>query len=415
MILLGVWSVPGGSWQNPRVLDPQADALCERILRSGSGGFAGRSIAEIRRHGLDLAGTWSLDDLGLGLISHLSRAGASTLDEVAESLDLPRSEVRAGLAGLRRGGFVRAKERPRGEEWSAVISGRGRGHGDAAGALAALAGAGEVPGRAPEPGSRRDVAIGDGVTVRIYVPDSGDAGDGALLPVVLFFHGGAFVSGTLDGYDCICESVVELVGALVVSVGYRLVPEHPFPAAVDDARAALRWLTGHADEIGADRSRIAVMGDSAGACLATVLALLARREGADRPVFQVLLYPTIDATMSSPSMVEHAYAPLYSADDVVWMYEQYAAPADDWRGSPLGCDDLRGSPPALIVNAEVDPVRDDGARYAERLREAGVDVVHEEFAGMMHGFYEFAPTLDGASRARELVADALTRAFGLDR
>lgn len=389
-------------------LDAQAADLCARIRSAGSGAFAGRTVAEIRRTGLELAGTWSLGDTSLGIVAHLSRTDGADTAEVAGALGVPEPVAVACLDALRKGGFVRGRRGPDGTtRWTALISGRRRSRGGADGALASLLGDGAPTPTVPDPGARGDLPVGEGVTVRVYRPDVATP-----TPVVVFVHGGAWVSGTLDAYDNICESMVELAGCVVVSVGYRLAPEHPFPGPLDDTVAALRWVVDRAEELGGDRDRIAVMGDSAGGNLATVAALTAVREGWCVPRLQVLLYPVLDATLASPSVVEHAEAPLFTRADAAWMYEQYGGPPDDWRVSPLAATDLVGAPPALVVVAEVDPVRDDGVRYAEALTAAGVPATVEVFAGMMHGFFAFAPALAAASAARELVAAALRRAFG---
>jgi acetyl esterase len=387
-------------------LDAQADALCERIQRAGSGTFAGRTVAEVRRAGLELAGTWSLHDDDLAIVSYLSRNGDADVETVATAVGLPVSLTRAHLEGLRRGGFARMRERPGlAPQWSAVIGGRRRAR-QADGALAALVDR-PPPGLQPEPGGRRDVDLGDGVAVRIYRPAAPDG----VVPLLLFIHGGAFVSGTLDDYDNICESMADLAGCVVISLDYRLAPEHPFPAAVEDAQRALRWVLEQAPALGGDARRLAVMGDSAGGNLATVAATIAGVEGWCHPVLQVLLYPVLDAALASPSVEQHAAAPLFSRADMEWMYGHYGVPADDWRASPLAAQDLTGAPPTLVITADVDPARDDGLRYAERLRAAGVDVDAMNYEGMMHGFFAFAPALDKASDARARVAAALRQRF----
>jgi acetyl esterase len=392
-------------------LDPQADTLCERILRSGGGAFAGKTVAEVRHAGLELAGTWSLGDDDLGVVAHLSRRGPEEAESVATALGMTISETRARLEGLRRGGYVRARvtdgQSPR---WSAVISGQARGHGDAGGGLAALLGHLDEQSPRSSASSRRTVDIGGGVSVRIYTP----ASTAADLPLVYFVHGGAWVSGTLDAYDNICDSMAELADCVVVSLDYRLAPEHPFPAGLDDAVAGLRWVVDQATSFGADPTRIAVMGDSAGGNLVTVAATIASQEGWCQSVLQVLLYPVLDVNMASPSVEEHAFAPLFSKADMEWMFDHYKGPADDWRASPLSAVDLTGAPPALVITADIDPVRDDGHRYVELLRSSGVWAIGENYEGMMHGFFAFAPTLDAATQARQRVASELRRVFGTD-
>lgn len=398
-----------GPWQTTSVtLDPQAAALCDRIRRAGGGGFAGRTVAEIRRTGLALSGTWSLDDHSLGVVAQLSRTDGATAATIAGALGLSPETVTECLDDLRRGGYVRVREAPDGSKrWSSLITGQRRRGGEASAALFQLLGDDDTSG-ASDP--TRDIDVREGVVLRIYRPEHHPRHES--LPVVVFVHGGAWVSGTLDSYDNTCSSMVELADCIVVSVEYRLAPEHPFPAQVDDSLAALGWVIEHITEIGGDPRRIAVMGDSAGGNLATVIALIAAGEGWFRAVLQVLLYPVLDPRMESPSVVEHADAPLFNRADLEWMYEQYRAPADDWRASPLAAPDLSGAPPTLIVVAGIDPVRDDGVRYGARLAEAGIAVDVEVFPTMMHGFFALAPALTEASRARELVADALRRAFG---
>lgn len=389
-------------------LDPQAAALCERIRRAGGGGFAGRTVAEIRRTGLALSGTWSLDHQRLGVVAQLSRTDGATTASLAAALGLSPELVAQCLDDLRRGGYVRARETPDGTtRWSSLISGQRRQGGEASAALFQL-----LSDDNPTADSElmRDISVREGVTLRVYRPDRRE--ESGPLPVVVFVHGGAWVSGTLDSYDNTCTSVAELAECLVVSVEYRLAPEHPFPVPVEDALDGLRWTVEHVAELGGDPRRIAVMGDSAGGNLTTVIAMVAASEGWFHAALQVLLYPVLDAEMRSPSVAEHADAPLFNRADLEWMYEQYGGPADDWRASPLAATDLAVAPPTLIVVAGVDPVRDDGIRFGARLAEAGITVDVEVFPTMMHGFFALAPALSEASRARELVAAALRRAFG---
>lgn len=388
-------------------VDPAAAALCERIRRAGSGVFAGRTVAEVRRAGLDLAGTWSLGEVDLAIVTHLARGGEQDLDRLASSVGLPAPAAKARLEALRSGGFVRQRERAGvAPQWSSVISGRRRRrHAD--GALSLLLDR-PADGLLPEPGGRSNVDLGDGVGARVYRSSSAPSP----APIVLFVHGGAFVSGTLDSYDNICDAMAELADCIVVSLDYRLAPEYPFPSPVLDTIAGLRWVVDHAAALGGDPTWIAIMGDSAGGNLATVAATTAAREGWCHAVLQVLLYPVLDVSMTSPSVEEHATAPLFSKADLAWMYEHYGAPQSDWRASPLVADNLAGVPPALIVTADVDPVRDDGRRYADLLAASGVDVSLVNVEGMMHGFFAFAPALDQATDARRLVADELRRRFG---
>jgi acetyl esterase len=205
---------------------------------------------------------------------------------------------------------------------------------------------------------------------------------------VVYFHGGGFVFGDLRGGDWICGTVARDVGAIVVSVDYRLAPKHPFPAGVDDCFAALVWAAAHTDELGADAGRIGLMGESAGGNLAAVVALMAR--DADGPVVrhQSLLYPVTGA-YGSESRRANADAFILTAADMSKFDELYAGDRNDWRVSPLAAPSLAGLPPALIVVAGHDPLHDDGVQYADALRAAGIDAQLIDYPAMPHGFLNF--------------------------
>jgi acetyl esterase len=224
----------------------------------------------------------------------------------------------------------------------------------------------------------------DGVPVRVYTPRSA----GVDRPVVVYYHGGGFVFGDLRGGDWICGTVAERLDAIVVSVGYRLAPKHPFPAAVDDSTAALLWVTDHAHELGADRARIGVMGDSAGGTLAAVAAITARDAGRPAIRHQALLYPSVGATGTASREV-NADASILTAADMQRFGELYAGDPEDWRVSPLRAQTLAGLPPALIVVAGHDPLHDDGVLYGEALRAAGVPAELVDYPAMPHGFLSF--------------------------
>jgi acetyl esterase len=207
----------------------------------------------------------------------------------------------------------------------------------------------------------------------------------------------------------VCRLLCRDVGAVVVSVDYRLGPEHVFPAAVEDTYAALRWVAGHIDEYGGDPARVAVAGDSAGANLAAVCAQLARADGV-RLAAQLLVYPPVDLLGDYPSRVENASGYFLSYADMQWFAEHYigmseddprvAGLARDPRVSPLLADSLEGLPPAVVATAEFDPLRDEGNAYAAALEKAGVRVEHREFAGLIHGFYgmeAFSPAVAEAT------------------
>lgn len=244
--------------------------------------------------------------------------------------------------------------------------------------------------------------------VRIYRPSAS-----ASLPVLVYFHGGGWVMGGLDSHDATCRQLAVDVGCVVVSADYRLAPEHPFPAAIDDAMTATSWVAEHASEIGGDRSRIAVAGDSAGGNLAAVVAQLTH-EDALPLVFQLLVYPVIDRRLDRPSMIDNATGFLLERSDMEWFWSLYdpdGTAAHDRRAVPLDAPDLQGLPPALVITAEHDPLRDEGEEYGARLRAAGVPVTVSRYAGVFHGFFAMQGLLDAATAAMAEAAGALRSAF----
>jgi acetyl esterase len=250
------------------------------------------------------------------------------------------------------------------------------------------------------------------VPARVYRPEV----DGAV-PTVVFLHGGGFVIGDLDTHDDHCHLIAAEVGAVVLSVDYRLAPEHPWPAGLDDCLAATRWALAHVDELGGDPARVAVAGDSAGGNLSAAVALELR--GVDGPhlAAQLLLYPATDFQDESahPSREENAKGYLLTADDMAWFGEQYVPEGADRRDprlSVLAAPDLSGLPPAVVATAEYDPLRDEGEAYAAALAAAGVPVVQRRFDGLIHGFFGLGPLSPAADRAnRQLCAD-LKRLLG---
>jgi acetyl esterase len=231
----------------------------------------------------------------------------------------------------------------------------------------------------------------DGIPIRIYTPPvtsrtvHGAAGP---RPLIVYFHGGGFVFGDLRGGDWICGSVSDGVGAIVVSVEYRLAPKHPFPAGVEDCYAGLVWASRHAEELGADASRVGVMGESAGGNLAAVVALMARDGDGPSIRHQALLYPAIGTTHTE-SRRANADAFILTGADMRLFDEYYAADAADWRYAPILAESLAGLPPAIIEVGEHDPLHDDGVLYADALRAAGVAVKLVNFPAMPHGFLNF--------------------------
>ena len=261
----------------------------------------------------------------------------------------------------------------------------------------------------PVPVARTQDLDADGVPVRLYWPEG--AADGPL-PVLLWIHGGGMVMGSLDGYDPVVRSVCAATGCLVVSVDYRLAPENPFPAQVDDTLAVARWLRASIADRGGDPDRMVVAGDSAGGTLSAVLGH--QLHGVFR--LQVLLYPMTDLTMSQPSIDENAERDLLTRNACEYFRSQYVGDHADYKdplASPLFADDvqLAGAPPALVITAELDPLRDEGEAYATRLREAGVPVEHVRFDGMIHAFFVFGAMIPAAREALDLVAEAVRKAI----
>jgi acetyl esterase len=224
---------------------------------------------------------------------------------------------------------------------------------------------------------------------RVYRPE----GSGPV-PTVLFIHGGGFVIGDIDTHDNQCRTICRDVGAVVLSVGYRLAPEAPFPAAVEDCVAALSWTAEHISELGDDPGRLAIAGDSAGGNLAAVTALHARDAGGPALAAQLLIYPGTDFR-------EGTRYPSRAAEDMRWFSGHYVGGADpeDPRLSPIASDSLAGLPPAVLVTAEFDPLRDEGEAYARALEQAGVPVTHMRYDGLIHGFFDLAPLSPAAAEA----------------
>ena len=247
-------------------------------------------------------------------------------------------------------------------------------------------------------------AGGREIAVRVYRP----AGAKGTLPVVVYFHGGGFVMGTLDTHDPYCRGLATEAGVMVVSVDYRLAPEHKFPAGVEDSLAATEWVLAHAGELGGDMARVFVGGDSAGATLATVVALLLRDRGeAGRLAGQILLYPVAGyCDSATASYVEMSAGYGLTRKGMEWLWGHYLndkREAGDFRAAPLMASSLAGLPRAFLVTAEYDVLRDEGQAYARRLEEAGVDVTHVFAEGMNHGFAASPNEFPFLPQAKELL------------
>jgi len=273
------------------------------------------------------------------------------------------------------------------------------------------------PMGAPEPvahiENRSIPGLAGEIPIRIYRP----AAD-APLPAVVFFHGGGWVVGDLDTHDAVCRVLSNAARCVVVSVDYRLAPEHRFPAGPDDCYAAAAWTADNAAAIGADPSRLAVAGTSAGGTLAAVVAMMARDRRGPRLACQVLWYPVTDAAMDTPSQRNFATGNYYflSRADMEWFWSHYLSAESD-RANPYCCPgvakDLSGLPAALIVTAEYDPLRDEAEEYAARLKRAGVAVKCTRYAGVTHGFTGMAPILDKGRQSIIEAATVLHEAFGV--
>jgi acetyl esterase len=244
------------------------------------------------------------------------------------------------------------------------------------------------------------------IPLRLYRPADG------VLPGFVFFHGGGWVVGDLDTHDVVCRQIARATRVVVIAVDYRLAPEHRFPCAVDDAWSATTWIAAHTNDLGIDAKRIAVGGDSAGAGLAAVVALMARDSRKLRLALQVLVYPVVDLRAESASYSNYAEGYLLTRAAMQWYIAQYAPTPEainDWHGSPLLAPWVHGVAPAVIIAAELDPLVDEGEAYARRLKGARVPVEYHRVDGMIHGFLTMGGKVDAANHAIELMASALRR------
>jgi len=276
---------------------------------------------------------------------------------------------------------------------------------------AARAAADRLGGAVEEVGAAVDASVptpaGD-VPVRLYRPL--DAGGEQALAGVVYLHGGGWVTCDLETHDRLCRTLANRSGAALLAVDFRRAPEHPFPAAVDDGLAALGWARTHAAELGLDPARLAVAGDSAGGNLAAVIARRDRDAGGSPPLaLQVLLVPITDGAMDTPSYRENGDGLYLTRAGMGWYWDHYLGGADPLHpdASPLRAADLRGLPPALVLTAEYDPLRDEGEAYAERLRAASVPVRTRRVPGMVHGFLRWGGAVDAAAEALDEVARAI--------
>ena len=260
----------------------------------------------------------------------------------------------------------------------------------------------------PEPppiGAVQDLATDAGLPLRLYRPP-----DAARPPVLVYLHGGGWTIGDLDTHDVLCRQLCAAAGVAVLSVHYRLAPEARFPAAVDDALAATRWLQQQAGALGLDGTRIAIGGDSAGGNLAAAVCLLMRDAGDAAALVQILIYPATDQRAIAPSHSANAQGYLLTKDSIAYYWGHYGGPgadATDWRASPLLAPDHRQLPPALVLTAGYDPLRDEGRQYADALSAAGNRVQYICFERQVHGFITMGRVIDEANTAVALCAAVL--------
>ena len=280
---------------------------------------------------------------------------------------------------------------------------------DDARALSAVMGAMDDP---PEVAAVEDRVIpgpaGD-LPVRIYTPDAPSP-----RPVVAFFHGGGFVICSVETHDGLARRLANALGAVVVSVEYRLAPEARCPAAAEDCYAATQWIHEHATELGADPARLMVAGDSAGGNLAAVVSLMAREQGGPPITSQVLVYPVIDAACDAPSYTENAEGYFLTAPGMHWFWAHYLGPDGDGthqNASPIRASDLSGLPPAVVITAEFDPLRDEGEAYAAALQAAGGSATAKRYDGMIHGFIQLGGVIDRTNELMDDCARALRTAL----
>ena len=274
--------------------------------------------------------------------------------------------------------------------------------------MSAMAGEPEPVGKVED----REIPGPEGtIPVRIYTPE----GKGPF-PVLVFFHGGGWVIGNIESHDAVCRTLTNTAGCITVSVDYRLAPEYKFPAAPEDCYAATKWVAEKAATFNGDAARVAVGGDSAGGNLAAVVSLMARDRGGPSLVYQLLIYPATDYYLpGTPSVEENAEGYMLTRNDMIWFLGHYMSSEADIKHPyifPLRAEDLSGLPPAMVITAEYDPLRDEGETYAVRLEQAGVTVQATRYHGTIHGFISLAAMIDLGKQALADAAAGLRSAFG---
>ncbi len=248
----------------------------------------------------------------------------------------------------------------------------------------------------------------NGIPVRVY-----KMSEAPEQPAVVFFHGGGWVIGDLETHDGVCRQLANAADCTVIAVDYRLAPENPYPASIDDCYSATQWVAANAADLGINADRMAVAGDSAGGNLAACVSLKARDNAGPAICYQLLIYPVTDATMSAVSYEENKEGYMLTRDSMEWFWAAYTAGdhQDDPYASPLAATDLTKLPPACVITAEFDPLRDEGEQYASALSASSVAVDVQRFDGMIHGFFGMTDILEGARQAMKLASSKLKTSF----
>ena len=269
-----------------------------------------------------------------------------------------------------------------------------------------------VRGDPPEPHSIENIDIPgkDGkIAAWAYRPS-----ESKNLPTLVFFHGGGFVIGSLKSHDTVCRSLCIEAQCLVISIDYRLAPENKYPAALDDAWTATTWIANNIESLGGDANHLAVAGDSAGGCLAAAVSLLAKESGSPDICKQILVYPCTDMSARFDSHLEFGDGYRLTSELLEWFYNHYFSEKDDimhWKASPLNAQDFTQLPPTFIISAGFDPLQDEAKAYAEKLKNAGVQVKLSHYEGMMHGFITMPGVIDKAKEALNECAEELKNVF----
>ena len=269
-----------------------------------------------------------------------------------------------------------------------------------------------VRGDPPEPHSIENIDIPgkDGkIAAWVYRPS-----ESKNLPTVVFFHGGGFVIGSLKSHDTVCRSLCIEAQCLVISIDYRLAPENKYPAALDDAWTATTWIANNIESLGGDANHLAVAGDSAGGCLAASVSLLAKESGSPDICKQILVYPCTDMSARFDSHREFGDGYRLTSELLEWFYNHYFSEKDDimhWKATPLNAQDFTQLPPTFIISAGFDPLQDEAKAYAEKLKNAGVQVKFSHYEGMMHGFITMPGVIDKAKQALSECAEELKNVF----